>query len=202
MALDSVGSTSWHNRHARVFDRLRESVAKIGIARATVMIVGPGGVTRLLSPLLNDSAQTPSALRKLLGDAARYSDQLLRRIPIMPLVSLEPLEVSAALAMPHDMIVVDRSRRVLAAVARDLPHSKVHCVDISRESIPATADVVIAFNVVCRLEPIMQPTGMNHVAAAVRPGGLLMMDDRTAKAHLSAHAEFSPECEKTYRRSH
>ncbi|MBK8267895.1 MAG: hypothetical protein IPK83_06155 [Planctomycetes bacterium] len=126
---------------------------------------------------------------------------MFRRIPVLPLVSLEPIEVTAALAMPHDLIVVDRSRRVLAAVSRDLPGSTTHCVDISHQAIPATADVVIAFNVICRLEPGRQPAGMGHVAAAVRAGGLLMMDDRTARANLSAHPEFTSMGEKTYRRA-
>ncbi len=166
------------------------------------MIVGPGGVTRLAAPLLNDSARSGvSHLRKLVGDAARYGDQLLRRIPVMPLRSLEPVEVSRALSMEHDLIVVDRSCRVLAAVSRDLPRSTGRCVDIGASPIGATADVVIAFNVVCRVEEASATDAMRHVAEAVRPGGFLLMDDRSARLRLGAHPEFTPVGPKTYRRS-
>lgn len=166
------------------------------------MIVGPGGVTRVAAPLLNDSSRSGvSTIRKLVGDVARYSDQLLRRIPVMPLRSLEPIEVSRILTLSHDLIVVDRSRRVLAAVKRDLPNAGVHCVNIGESAIPATADVVIAFNVICRVDPPSGEAAMKHVADAVRPGGFLLIDDRSARAHLGRHPEFSSVSGKIHRRS-
>lgn len=201
MALDAVGSTSWHNRHLGAFERLNRLLLEEGPSRPTIMIVGPGGVTRLLAPLLNNSARKAHLPRKLVGDVARYGDQLLRRIPLLPLVSLESLEVSRTLTMPHDLIVVDRSRRVLEGVKRDLRNALVHCVDISRDSIPARADVVIAFNVVCRLEPALQSRGMSVVSNCVKAGGWLLMDDRSAKAHLIDRGEFEAISEKTYRRT-
>lgn len=200
VGLDAVGSTSWHNRHLGAFVRLRRVLTADGTTNPTILIVGPGGVTRLLAPLLNDSARTHTKTRKVIGDLARYADQLVRRVPFAPLKSLEPVEVSRALAMPHRLVVIDRSQRVLAAVARDLPESITHCVDISTTPIPISADVVIAFNVVCRLDPACQADGMRRVAAAVRPGGLLMIDDRTAGSLLSAHAEFDALGDKLHRR--
>jgi SAM-dependent methyltransferase len=100
--------------------------------------------------------------------------------------------------MPHRLVVVDRSQRVLAAVARNLPHAQCHCVDITFQPLPVTADVVVAFNVVCRLE---DPTaGMACIAAAVRPGGWLLIDDRSAEAHLKTRPDFQPVAPKTHRR--
>lgn len=164
------------------------------------MIVGPGGVTRLAAPLLNDAARpTVSPLRKLVGDGARYADQLLRRVPVLPLRSLEPVELSAALPMEHDLVVIDRSRRVLAAVRRDLPRARCHQCDISVDDIPVTADVVVAFNVVCRLER-NAAAGMARVVAAVRANGWLLIDDRSAEAHLDALQAFRREAHKTWRR--
>ena len=194
--LDPVGSTSWHNRHLGYFRRLGELLA--GPARPVVLIVGPGAVTRLTAPLLNDSARPGSAIRKLIGDAARYSDQLLRRIPGMPLRSLEPLEVEAALKIDHDLIVADRSRRVLAAVARDVPTARCVPCDLSLGGPGVVADAVIAFNIVCRLERPAE--GMRHLIDCVRPGGLLLIDDRSAEAHLpkSQFVEIAP---KTHRRT-
>ncbi|MBX3395586.1 MAG: hypothetical protein KF841_09485 [Phycisphaerae bacterium] len=198
--LDSVGSTSWHNRHLGAFQRLRSLLAADGAVNPTILIVGPGGVTRLFAPLLNDSSRALSRSRKIIGDLARYADQLFRRFPFAPLESLEPVELSRTIAMPHRLVVIDRSRRVLAAVARDLPESVTHCVDISTTPIPGMADVVVAFNVVCRLDPACQADGMRRVAEAVRPGGLLMVDDRTAEALLSVHADFHALGDKLHRR--
>ena len=197
--LDPVGSTSWHNRHLAYFVRLEELLAENGPDPACVMVVGPGGVTRSASWLLNDAARPASAVRKLIGDAARYGDQLLRRVPLMPIVSLEPLEVERTLSRPHRLVVVDRSRRVLAAVRRDLPQAAVHRLDLNREPLPEQADVVIAFNVICRLDD--PAAGMKHVAAAVQPGGWLLMDDRSAAAHLAASFGFDKVAPKTHRRS-
>lgn len=181
------------------FVRLDELLAEGGADRPCVMVVGPGGVTRAASWLLNDAARPASAVRKLIGDAARYGDQLLRRVPLMPIVSLEPLEVERTLRRPHRLVVVDRSRRVLAAVRRDIPHAARHCLDLTREPVPEQADVVIAFNVICRLDD--PAAGMRHVAEAVRPGGWLLMDDRSAAAHLAASFGFDKVAPKTHRRS-
>lgn len=195
---DPVGSTSWHNRHKVYFDRLNELLVESGAVRPTVMIVGPGAVTTVASPFLNDAARSASIIRKLVGDVARYGDQLLRRIPLMPLRSLEPMEVEAALAIPHELIVVDRSRRALAAVARDLPIARCIPCDLVLSSPDAQADAVIAFNIVCRLEHPAQ--GMKHLIDAVKPGGLLLIDDRSSQAHLPA-GQFTEISPKTHRRS-
>jgi len=234
---DPVGSTSWHNRHLACFRQLNELLAREPLASApaisrchtgwkfTVVVVGPGAVTRLMAPLLNDAARADrGGLRELIGDAARYADQVLRRIPILPLRSLEPIELRSALTVrlcgtgilpvssqpgaavlqpgaagPHyRLVVVDRSRRVLAAVARDLPDAECHCVDITAAPVPASGDVVVAFNIICRLDD--PAAGMAHVAAAVRPGGWLLIDDRSAEAYLDAEFGFERVAAKIHRR--
>lgn len=197
--LDPVGSTSWHNRHLSCFKKLDELLRAAGASRPTIMLIGPGGVTRVAGWFLNDSAiQKPSAIRKLVGDAARYGDQLLRRIPWMPLASLEPMELQSVLSMPHELVVVDRSRRILSAIRRQLPHAKCLLADVSFQRPSVEADVVIAFNVVCRLDD--PAAGMGNIVSAVRPGGLLLMDDRSAEAHLSPSFGFECAASKTYRR--
>ncbi len=198
--LDPIGSTSWHNRHLACFKKLDELLRTGSPARPTIMLIGPGGVTRLAGLLLNDAAvDRPSTFRKLVGDAARYSDQVLRRIPWMPLSSLEPVELQSAISLPHDLVIVDRSRRILSTVRQQLPQAKCLLVDISFQRPSVEADVVIAFNVVCRLE---DPTaGMANIVAAVRPGGLLLMDDRSAEAHLAPLHRFENIAPKIYRRA-
>lgn len=163
------------------------------------MMIGPGGVTRLAGLLLNDAAAAEtSTIRKLVGDAARYSDQVLRRIPWMPLASLEPMELTSAISSPHDLVIVDRSRRILSAVRKQLPQAKCLLADISFQRPSVDADVVVAFNVVCRLE---DPTaGMANIVAAVRSGGLLLIDDRSAEAHLSSSHRFEKIAPKIHRR--
>ena len=139
---DPVGSTSWHNRHLASFRHLNELLRAENTADITVMVVGPGGVTRLASLLLNDAAaEGASVIRRLIGDGARYGDQLFRRVPGVPLRSLEPLELTGALTVPHKLVVADRSQRVLAAVSRDLPDTICHCVDISFQPIPQKAEL-------------------------------------------------------------
>jgi SAM-dependent methyltransferase len=197
--LDPVGSTSWHNRHISVFRELNEILLREGPPRPVVMIIGPGGVTTLTQGLLNDSAASAGPLRKLVGDLARYSDQVLRRVPMLPLVSLEPLELHRALTMPHELVVVDRSARVLRGVERAVPEARCHCADIEISTVPETADAVVAFNVICRLEN--PGAGMEHLAQAVRPGGWLLMDDRSAQEYLGLHPQFSRVGWKIHRRA-
>ena len=197
--LQSVGSTSWHNRHLGFFRKLNELLVAEAVDRPVVMIVGPGAVTRATAWLLNDAAVSqPSRLRKLIGDAARYADQVLRRVPMTRLRSLEPVEVESSLTMPHRLVVVDCSQRILIAVAESLPHAECHLVDIAAQPLPVEADVLIAFNVICRLDD--PAGGMARVTAAVRPGGWLLMDERSAEAHLGAYPQFSRVAAKTYRR--
>jgi SAM-dependent methyltransferase len=162
------------------------------------MIIGPGAVTTLAALFLNDSASDAGVMRKLVGDAARYGDQLIRRIPFLPLTSLEPQEVESVLTIPHTLIVVDRSQRILDAVSARLPMAECHCVDLAIRPPPVTADVVIAFNIVCRLEEPAK--GLRHVVAAVRPGGWLLIDDRSAEVGLKKIAEFTPVAPKIHRR--
>lgn len=200
MALfDPVGSTSWHHRHLPFFKKLDEILHAEGPPNPQIMIVGPGGVTRAAAWLLNDAGNPDaSAVRKLLGDAARYSDQLLRRIPLMSLVSLEPHEVQRTISVPHQLIVVDRSARILASVRRDIPEAVCVLNDISSSPFSLQADVIIAFNVICRLE---QPAaGTNHLTAALRPRGLLLIDDRSAESHLDRNL-FAQVAPKTWRRT-
>ncbi len=196
---EPVGSTSWHNRHLACFRRLAELLARARLVNPMVIVVGPGAVTRLMAPLLNNAARADRGrLRELIGDAARYADQVLRRIPLLPLRSLEAVELRSTLALPHRLFVVDRSRRVLAAVARDVPGAECHCVDIATTPLPVSGDVVVAFNVICRLDD--PSAGMARVAAAVRPGGWLLIDDRSAEAHLMGEFGFDGVAPKTHRR--
>lgn len=196
--LDPVGSTSWHHRHWESFRRLNELLTTLPKRVFDIMVVGPGAVTRLLAPWLNDSSRpTRGRWRRLMGDAARYGDQVLRRLPAMPLRSLEPLELQTALSVPHRLIVVDRSERVLAAVGRDLPTAC--CIRADLEQCPQLdpADAVVAFNVVCRLT--RPAAGLAAVAEAVRPAGWLLIDDRSA-VHLTGRGDFLPVGNKIHQR--
>lgn len=195
---DPVGSTSWPNRHAAHLRRLDALLRAAGADMTTIVDIGPGGVSRAAAPFLNDAEARAGRLRLLAGDLARYADHLLRRIPFMPMRSLEPQEIERTITVPHRLVVVDRSRRILRAVQRDLPAAAVAYCDVAREPLPVDGDVVIAFNVVCRLES--PAAGMAHIAAAVRPGGLLLMDQRSADAALGAHPEFSRIEPRVFRR--
>lgn len=196
--LDPVGSTSWHNRHLARFQRLDGLLRQHGPANPTVLIVGPGGVTPFAALLLNNAAKPASTMRKLVGDAARYSDQVLRRIPGMPLLSLEPSEVESVLSVPHRLVVIDRSLRILSAVRKRLPSAVCHCVDISFQKAPEAADVIIAFNVICRLDD--PETGLANVMSALRPGGWLLMDDRSAEGRIEKYPDVRAVEAKVWRR--
>lgn len=198
--LDPVGSTSWHNRHLSVFERLAELLRELATDNPTILVIGPGGVTSLMSGMLNDSSrEDASSFRKLIGDAARYSDQLLRRIPVMPLRSLEPEEIERTITVPHRLVVIDRSQRILSAVARQIPGAECHCLDVSFQRVPMEADVIVAFNVFCRLE--RPEEGLRNVLPALRPGGLLLIDDRSAAGRLAEWPDVRPVDSKIHRRA-
>lgn len=195
---DAIGSTSWPNRNRAHFENLNRLLRQRGNAEpARITLVGPGAVTRLLHPLLNDAANAGGAARKLLGDLARYSDQLLRRVPAFPLVSLEAVELAQTLNVPHHLTVADVSPRVLAAVARDLPRAMTLRLDLSTEPLAAAADVIIAFNVLSRVDEVDR-AGAN-LLAALAIGGLVLMDDRSA-GRVLAHGAFEPVAPKIHRR--
>ncbi|RIK67508.1 MAG: hypothetical protein DCC65_06680 [Planctomycetota bacterium] len=196
--LDPVGSTSWHNRHLARFRRLAELLRERGPENPVVTIVGPGAVTPIAARLLNNAERRSSTLRKLIGDAARYGDQALRRIPGMPLRSLEPRELESVLTLPHRLVVIDRSQRILRAVGRQLPRAECHCVDISFQRPPVEADVLVAFNVICRLEN--PAAGLANVVSALRPGGWLLMDDRSAEGRIDRFPDIRPVEAKIWRR--
>ncbi len=181
---DDLGSTSWHHRNHVEFARLDGLLIESGLQEPCIVIVGPGAVTRAAAPLLNDSARPAMFFRKWIGDAARYADQALRRVPLIPVKSLEALEVDKALSMPHRLVVVDRSARLLEAVRRDLPTAVCRVVDITLTPVAERADVVIAMNVISRLGPAAA-VGMRNVLAALKDGGLLVIDDRSAREHLA-----------------
>lgn len=198
MLFDDLGSTSWHHRNYAVFARLDELLVEAGVREPRVVIVGPGAVTRAMAPLLNDALRPGSLPRKVVGDAARYADQVLRRIPLFSLRSLEAVEVSRALSMPHALVVVDRSPRLLDAVRRDLPEATCRAIDITRQPIVDPADVVIALNVISRLGAA-GAVGVRNILAALNGGGLLVMDDRSARAHLADDPRLTPIAPKTHR---
>jgi SAM-dependent methyltransferase len=198
LIFDDLGSTSWHNRHHSVFAELDKLLIDARIHEPVVVIVGPGGVTRPMSPFLNDSSRTASGARKIVGDLARYSDQLLRRLPFVSLRSLEPVELSRSLSMPHQLIAVDRSARLLDAVRRDLPDAECKVIDITRRPIADRADLVVAMNVVSRLGD-EAAAGVRHILSALDAGGFLVMDDRSAGKFLADNSRATKVGSKTYR---
>ena len=195
-----VGSTSWPRRNWAYFKRLAPYVARMPGTPA-VLLIGPGAATRCVSRYLADAARpSGNRLARWRSDLARFADQALRRIPGIALISFEPLELREAIDRPHRLIVVDDSDRVLAAVKRDLPAADCQRIDISRSYISFNADVVIAFNVISRTTDGEAAT--QHVVNAVRPGGLLLLDDRSANKWLKqAGITFKRLEEKIYQRS-
>src|SRR5262249_43133599 len=127
----------------------------------------------------------------------RSSDQLLRRISWLPLASLEPIEVEAALSVPHRLAIADISDRVLAAVGRDLPQAALYHIDLSAAPLPFKADGILAFNVFCRID--RGGIAMQNLLAGLRPGGLLLADDRSTSRFLPQD-QFERVAEKTHRR--
>jgi len=196
---DHVGSTSWPRRNFAYLRRLAALLATWP-DDPLIAIVGPGAATRLMSPFLADAGTDVIAKRSgYLSDFARYADQLLRRIPTLALVSFEPLEVDRLVTRPHRIAVIDRSARVLAAVKRDLPLADVFHCDVVASPLPISADAVVAFNVVSRTSD--PSTATTNIIAGVKPGGLLMMDDRSANQWLAAtNVTLDRIEEKLYRR--
>jgi SAM-dependent methyltransferase len=197
---DPVGSTSWPGRNRRALRRLAERLAAWP-CDPVVILIGPGAVTRLMRPFL--ATADPESTGRTSGlstDLARYVDQLVRRVPFLPLVSFEPLELAELMSRPCKLVVFDRSSRVLAAIRRDIPQSELHRGDIVATAPPVVGDAVIALNIVSRTPA--PAAAMRNIAAAVKPGGLLAIDDRSAGQWLPASgATFEPLGDKLYRRA-
>ncbi|MFO0974272.1 MAG: hypothetical protein U1A27_12655 [Phycisphaerae bacterium] len=195
---ETVGSTSWPGRHVAALADLARLAGALPNP-PTIVLVGPGAVTRLMRRWLSDARDRPSGLaRRLAGDAARFADQALRRVPWLALWSFEPGEVAAAIGRPARWVVCDRSARVLAAAGRGLPGAALHRLDLSASPLPERGDVVVAFNVVSRTED--GAAAAEHLTAAVNGGGLLLVDDRSADAHLAGDARFERVGTKIWRR--
>jgi len=195
---DSIGSTSWPSRNRAHFRQLDDILRQNGGADPVeILLIGPGAVTRMMRPLLNDADRPGGRTRKLIGDLARYADQLVRRVPGLPLVSLEAVEIQQVLTTPHVLTVLDVSPRVLAAVARDLPHARVLLHDLESGPIPARADVIVAFNVLSRIAEGRRAA--SHLLAGLSSRGLLLIDDRSA-ARVLPEGTFEPIAPKIHRR--
>lgn len=166
----------------------------------TIVLVGPGGVARPVRRFIHDAVpeRTPE-LQRVIRNFPRVVDQVLRRIPGMPLVSLEPGELQELIRPPYRLVVVDISRRVLAAVQRDYPSSQCIQLDIAREPLGVSADVIVAYSVLTRTSD--GQAAMNHVTAALKPGGLLLVDDRSARRWLPPAPAFTTVDEQIYRKA-
>lgn len=195
---EPVCTTSWPRRHWQTFGKLAKLLAEEP-ADPVIVLIGPGGVSRPMRRLM--PAQTdvrPAKWRRAIRNLPRFMDQALRRIPVMPLVSYEPAELAALIQRPYRLVAVDISRRVLTAVKREYPLTQTYCVDLAREPIPVMGDVVIVFSVLTRTAD--PPRAMQHVLGSLRPGGLIVIDDRSANNWLPGPPAFVPVVEQIFRR--
>lgn len=198
MWLDPVRTTTWPKRHWPVFVELARLVAELP-ADPTIILVGPGGVSRPIRPLLRDAAHRKlSPLHRAVRNWPRIADHFLRRVPFIPLVSLEPGELQELITRPYQLVVVDLSRRVLDGVRREFPNAICHQVDIASGRIPAQGDIVIAYSVLTRTSDGQK--AMACVDAALRPGGLLLLDDRSAQRWLPAPPAYALVSEQVFRK--
>ena len=194
-----AGSTSWPRRHWKTFERLAPLMDQFA-TQPRVIIVGPGGVTRLMARWLpHQTAVRPSRIRRTLRNLPRVFDQCLRRVPFLPLVSLEPGELIQILNRPFELVVVDISSRILNAIKKDFPQAKCFQLDLAKTSIPVMGHVVIAYGVITRTSD--PPAAMVHVIEATQPGGLLVTDDRSAQNWLPGPPFFKVVDEQIYQRS-
>jgi hypothetical protein len=151
-------------------------------------------------PFIHDAVpQRTPWLQRSIRNFPRFVDQIFRRIPMMPLVSLEPGELRALIARPFRLVAVDISQRVLKGIQRDYPGVECHRIDIAAGRIPVLADVVIAYSVLTRTSD--GRIAMKNVLESVKPDGLILLDDRSARRWLPPPPDFTVVSEQIYRRS-
>jgi len=176
----SPHSTTWAHRHHGPFRRLGELLRADGLEAPLVVDIGPGAVCRALAWLFPRHIESEGSwLQRRRRSLARRLDTLLRRLPWTKLQTFEPIELSAVLPEHHRLVVIDAHARVLQAARDALPGVACCQVDIGCEPIPYRADVIVCYNVL----PVLAdgPRAFGHVLAALKPGGLLLIDNRSLR---------------------
>jgi len=172
----SPHSTTWAHRHHGPFRRLGELLRADGLEAPLVVDIGPGAVCRALAWLFPRHIESEGSwLQRRRRSLARRLDTLLRRLPWTKLQTFEPIELS-------------------------LPGVACCQVDIGCEPIPYRADVIVCYNVL----PVLAdgPRAFGHVLAALKPGGLLLIDNRSLRQFAAGPVPLQQIDEKIHRKLH
>ena len=182
------GTTTFAERHSLELARLRTACEERGLMYPDIVEVGPGGVVSFLFEAMGKGKKDELSS----GDRTkRYFvkriETVLRRIPFMPLLSSESMEIVNALSTlhPRQLTVMDREERILKALKplseKGLSNVQLSAMQHDIESgVPeVSADIVVAYCVVERCDD--RDAALATLFGMVRPGGLLSMSYKHAK---------------------
>ena len=177
-----VKTTTWPSRHDDTLTRFVECLCSMNVNNLTVLEVGPGAATKLLAPYYpaqNKGEKLPWLATRWRLLIRRF-DSLLRRIPGIELCSFEPGELQRLLPASVNHHVADISREVIAAIQKQYPEVNARVHDFSCDPYPKRLDAIICLCVLVRAK---KPKRLfKHLYKSLKPGGLLVMDNRSVKS--------------------
>ena len=174
----SVHTTTWPQRHRETFGELAVWLKALKLESPTVLEVGPGAATRLLSRHIRaGEGQDLSWWANRLRAGLRNLDGLLRRLPWTALYSYEPMELRDVLPSGSKLIVADISTRVIEAIRKQSPDVEARVFDFSARAFDRPVDVVVCLCVLVRAaEGNKMFSNLYH---SLKPGGLFVIDNRS-----------------------
>jgi len=195
-----LSTTTWPQRHVTTFAELTHWIKKLGMDAPTVLEVGPGAVSAILAGHLaagegSDLSWPANRWRAVL----RNLDSIFRRLPGTALHSYEPGELLQVLPQGSTLTVVDISERVIDAIRKQYPQVQTCLFDFSTGRFDRTVDVIVCLCVLVRAAEGREI--FSNLYNSLRPGGLLVIDNRSCTKFVSAGTPLEKLASQIWRKS-
>jgi SAM-dependent methyltransferase len=179
-----LGTTTWPFRGTEFIGAIMQQALEDRQSNPLVVDIGPGGMSgigRWLHPVGRSEAW--NGKERVCRGLGRFADNFARSLPYVRVSSpeIETVYLASIALKPRKLVFVDLEERVLDAgrrLARLLQQEQLfdfRQMNVVNAEIGVSADIVIAHTVLGRVSD--RAAGLKHICAAVRPGGLLSLND-------------------------
>lgn len=179
----ALGTTTRKRRNIPQLERTREAAKELGLINPIIINYGPGGVINfLINHLPEEKKIYQNKIIKYQKGLIKLAESVLRKTNLFSLETSEPKEIIYTLQhlSPKIMYVVDKERKVIAAVEKMVKQNKFlfpiksYNLDIQEYQFEQQGDIVIAYNIVQRTNNPVK--ALNHIANTTNIGGLLSVN--------------------------
>jgi len=175
-----LGTTTYGNRNTERIAKAKQEAISRGLIRPSIIEIGAGGVINFLSYFFHDMEHKDRGKFKRMNyGLVKIAESVLRKTGIFNLETFETEEIIDSFRdlNPRKVYIVDIESKVIDAVRKKILPQKPNMslefglIDVSREQLPHTGDIILAYNVLERVEN--KDYAVSSIANAVNGGGLL-----------------------------